>query len=99
MAQMFNPPHPGETLREDILPGLGLTVAAAARQLGVSRGHLSRVLSCQVPVSPDLALRLEQWLINPPADVWLRMQVAYDLWETRHNGKPPRVEPARLKAA
>ena len=32
MAQMFNPPHPGETLREDILPELGLTVAAAARQ-------------------------------------------------------------------
>ena len=42
MAQMFNPPHPGETLREDILPELGLTVAAAARQLGVSRGRLAR---------------------------------------------------------
>ncbi len=34
---MFKPPHPGETLREDVLPALGLTVTEAARQLGVSR--------------------------------------------------------------
>ncbi|WP_250532461.1 HigA family addiction module antitoxin, partial [Caballeronia sp. ATUFL_F1_KS39] len=44
MTQMFNPPHPGETLREDILPELGLTVTQAAEQLGVTRVALSRVL-------------------------------------------------------
>jgi antitoxin HigA-1 len=45
MTRMFNPPHPGETLREDILPALGLTVTEAAEQLGVARSSLSRVLN------------------------------------------------------
>ena len=42
--RMHNPPHPGETLREDVLPALGISVAEAARQVGVSRVALSRVL-------------------------------------------------------
>ena len=42
---MFNPPRPGETLWENILPGLGLTVTEAARQLDVTRTALSRVLN------------------------------------------------------
>ena len=45
MSQMFNPPHPAEILREDILPSLALTVTEAAKQLGVSRAALSRVLN------------------------------------------------------
>jgi len=52
---MFNPPHPGETLREDVLPPLGLTVTEAARQLGVSRIALSRVLHGKAAISPDMA--------------------------------------------
>lgn len=44
MGGMFNPPHPASILREDVLPALGLTVTEAARQLGVSRVALSRVL-------------------------------------------------------
>ncbi len=45
MARMFNPPHPGLTLRDDVLPALGLNVTQAAEQLGVSRVALSRVLN------------------------------------------------------
>jgi addiction module HigA family antidote len=52
---MFTPPHPGETLREDVLPALGLTVTEAARQLGVSRVALSRVLHGKAAISPDMA--------------------------------------------
>ena len=44
MTRIHNPPHPGETLREDVLPALGLTVTEAAAQLGVTRAALSRVL-------------------------------------------------------
>lgn len=99
MASMHNPPHPGETLLEDVLPDLGLTVSEAARQLGVSRAQLSRVLHRHAPVSPDLALRLEQWLSGPTADVWRRMQIAYDLWQARHGGTLPHVAPAQQKAA
>jgi len=91
---MHNPPHPGETLLEDVLPALGLTVAEAARQLGISRVQLSRVLHGHSPVSPSLALRLEQWLSGATADVWLRMQVAHDLWQARHSLNQPKVAPA-----
>lgn len=45
MMRMHNPPHPGETLKEDVLPALGLSVTEAAEQLGVSRVPLSRVLN------------------------------------------------------
>lgn len=64
---MFNPPHPGETLREDVLPALGLTVSEAAQQLGVSRVTLSRVLNGKAAISIDLARRLEIWLGGPEA--------------------------------
>ena len=59
MAKMFNPPHPAAILREDVLPALGLTVTEAARQLGVSRVALSRVLNERAGISVDLARRIE----------------------------------------
>jgi len=59
---MKNPPHPGETLREDVLPALGLTVTEAAAQLGVTRAALSRVLNGRAAISPTKTLRLEAWL-------------------------------------
>ena len=43
--RMYNPPHPAEVIKEDILPELGLSVTAAAKQLGVSRVALSRVIN------------------------------------------------------
>jgi len=42
---MHNPPHPGEILKQDVLPELGLSVTEAAAALGVSRVTLSRVLN------------------------------------------------------
>lgn len=59
MSRMLNPPHPGETLREDVLPALGLTVTEAAAQLGVTRAALYRVLNGRAAISPVMALRLE----------------------------------------
>jgi antitoxin HigA-1 len=91
MAQMFNPPHPGETLREDVLPELGLTVTQAAAQLGVSRVALSRVLNERAGISPEMALRLEAWLgveNGGRADLWLAQQSAFDLWQARSKGVP-----------
>jgi addiction module HigA family antidote len=94
-TRMHNPPHPGETLRDDILPELGLTVTEAAAQLGVTRAALSRVLNGRAGISPEMALRLEQWLgveNGGRADLWLVQQAAYDLWQARSKGAP-RVEP------
>ena len=78
--KMFNPPHPGFTLREDIFPELGLTVTAAAQQLGVSQVTLSRVINGRAAISADMALRLAQWL-GGDAEIWLRLQMQHDLWQ------------------
>jgi addiction module HigA family antidote len=98
---MFNPPHPGATLREDVLPALGLTVTQAAQQLGVTRSALSRVLNEHAAVSPEMALRIESWLgveRGGRADVWLAGQTSYDLWQARLKGVP-HVEQAPLVAS
>ena len=71
MSQMHNPPHPGELLKEDVLPGLGLTVTEAARQLRITRVALSRILNGKAGISPDMAIRLSAWLDTSP-EVWLR---------------------------
>jgi len=91
MTNMHNPPHPGETLREDILPALGITITYAAQQLGVTRSALSRVLNEHAAISPEMALRLESWLgveNGGRADVWLAQQTSYDLWQVRKSGAP-----------
>ncbi len=91
MTRIHNPPHPGETLREDILPALGLNVTQAAAQLNVTRAALSRVLNGRAAVSPEMALRLEAWLGEEnggKADLWLAQQAAYDLWKARQAGIP-----------
>lgn len=101
MTQMHNPPHPGETLREDILPALCLTVTEAAKQLRVSRAALSRVLNKQAAISPQMALRIEGWLgveNGGRADLWIGQQAAYDLWQARKAGMP-KVQRAGLMAA
>ena len=83
---MHNPPHPGELLRDEVLPALGLSVTAAARELGVTRAALSRVLHGHASISPEMALRIERWLgveRGGRAEVWAGMQLDYDLWRAR----------------
>lgn len=103
MNRMFNPPHPGLTLRDDVLPALGLGVTQAAEQLGVSRVALSRVLNGRAAISPEMALRLEAWLgvdRGGNARVWLAQQSAYDVWqaEQRFKAAPIHVQPAPAMA-
>lgn len=91
MSRMFNPPHPGLTLRDDVLPALGLSVTDAADQLGVTRAALSRVLNGRAAISPMMALRLEAWLgveRGGKADMWVAEQAAYDLWQAREKDAP-----------
>lgn len=86
MSRLHNPPHPGETLREDVLPALKLSVTEAAEQLGVARPTLSKVLNGKAAISPEMALCLEKWLgveNGGRADIWLAEQTAFDLWQAR----------------
>jgi addiction module HigA family antidote len=73
------PTHPGAILREDVLPALRLSVSDVARQLGISRQMLHRVLACRAPVTPDMAVRLGKFCGNGPG-LWLRLQQAFELW-------------------
>lgn len=98
---MHTPPHPGETLREDILPALRLSVTEAAVQLNVTRAALSRILNVRAAISPEMALRLEGWLgveNGGRADLWVAQQAAYDLWKARKAGAP-KVKRVRIGQA
>ena len=103
MARMFTPPHPGSTLRDDVLPALGLTVTEAAEQLDVSRMALSRLLNGRAAVSPEMALRIEAWLgveRGGEARLWLAEQSAYDVHQAEELFKfaPMHVQPAPANA-
>lgn len=76
---MRKPTHPGEILREDVLPSIDLPKTRIAAALGISRQHLDRVLNEAAPVTPEMALRLGKFIGNGP-NVWANMQVNYDLW-------------------
>jgi addiction module HigA family antidote len=78
---MKNPPHPGELVRDN-LDDLGLSVAEGAAGLGVTRQQLYNVINGKSGVTPEMALRLEK-AFGGSADVWLRMQVNYDLAQVR----------------
>ena len=67
------PTHPGEILREDVLPELDLSVSETARRLGVSRQQLHRILGCTHPITVAMALRIGKLAGNGPG-LWLRMQ-------------------------
>jgi addiction module HigA family antidote len=100
---MHNPPHPGATLREDVLPAMGLSVTDAAAALGVTRVALSRVLNGKAGISPEMALRIERWLgveNGGSARVWIGMQSAYDLWQAGKSAKAAlaKIKPAKVAA-
>ncbi|NDU92094.1 MAG: HigA family addiction module antidote protein [Ferrovum sp.] len=91
MLNSIIPQHPGETLRDHVLPVLGLNVTQAASQLGVTRAALSRVLNGRAAISPEMALRLEKWLKKVRgvrADLLIAEQASYDLWQARRRFKP-----------
>jgi addiction module HigA family antidote len=92
------PVHPGEILREDVLPALKLSVTAAAAHLGVSRQALHAVLSGRAAVSPEMAARIGKLCGNGP-DVWLRLQMAHDLWRVEREMVDELAKIATMEAA
>ena len=88
---MHNPPHPGVIVKYECLEPLGLTIARAARGLGVSRAALSDLVNGRAGLSVDMALRLAQAFGSTP-ETWLGLQTAYDLWQAREQGARRQVE-------
>ena len=91
MMPMDNPTHPGEIVRWECLEPLGLTVTRAAQGLGVTRQALSNVVNEKAGVSVEMAHRLSQAFGSTP-ETWLRMQMAYDLWQARDRTQAIKVE-------
>lgn len=82
--RMYNPPHPGEIIREFCVEALGLTVTEAANALGVSRETFSALLNGRSGINPEMALRLSKVFGRTP-EGWLKLQLQYDLWKTEQN--------------
>ncbi len=72
------PVHPGEIMREDILPETGLSVTAAAKALGISRQMLHEILAERRPLSAVMCLKVARLFGSSP-EMWMRLQATYDL--------------------
>ncbi len=79
---MKNPPHPGLSVRLDCLEPLNMTVTEGARVLGVTRQALNNLVNGKSGISPEMAIRVSKAFGGTP-EVWLGMQMAYDLAQAR----------------
>jgi addiction module HigA family antidote len=93
---MKNPPHPGLSVRHDCLEPLGLSVTDAARALGVTRQALNNLVNGKSGISPEMAIRLDK-AFGGGAEVWLGLQLDYDLAQARKNERAIKVR--RLQRA
>ena len=84
LKPMYNPPHPGEVLKELYMEGL--TVTKAAEYLGVTRNTMSKLINAKQDVTPEMALRLAK-AFDTDAEMWMNMQNTYDLWHAEKNSK------------
>ena len=87
---MKNPPHPGLGIRDEI-DELGLSVADAAKGLGITRQQLYRVIKGQSGITPEMAMRLQK-AIGGTAEMWLRLQMNYDLAEIQQRASSIKVK-------
>ncbi len=88
---MYNPPHPGEILKELYLPNYNLSVTAFALKLGVSRTTASELVNCKNGISADMALKLAKAFSTSPK-YWLNMQQTYDLWQAQQRANLDNVQ-------
>lgn len=82
--EMFSPAHPGEILLEGYIKELDLSISRTALMLGISRKHLSNIVNCKVPITPEIALKIAK-CFKTSAEIWLKEQLAYDLWNAQQN--------------
>ncbi len=89
--EMYNPPHPGDLLKHEYLPGYKLSVSAFALKIGVSRVTASELVNCKNRVTAEMAVKLEK-AFKVPAQFWLDLQTQYDLWHARQHVNLDNVE-------
>lgn len=94
------PIHPGEFLREEYMPELGLSVAELAKRLGVTRQTVNDIVREKRNLSPDMCLRLGR-LFGTTAQFWMNMQAKVDIWHSLalHREDIEAIEPFDLAVA
>jgi addiction module HigA family antidote len=95
--EMYNPCHPGEIILEEVIKPLNITVTEFAKKLGVSRQAISEIINGKRGISPSMALRLSKALDTSP-DIWLKLQLTYDLWQAKQSVNLDKVELIRKAA-
>ncbi len=92
---MKNPPHPGRIVRQECIEPLGLCITKAAERLGVMRQTLNNLVDGRAGISPEMSIRLSKAFGSRP-EVWLGLQMQYDL--TRAEKTAPRIKVHRITA-
>ena len=82
MTRMYNPPHPGAMVAEE-LEALGISAREFACHIGVAPNSVTRTLNEEGPITPEMAVKIAQASQGPDADMWLRMQANYDAWQAK----------------
>ena len=97
MARKRRPTHPGQALREEFLPALGISKSKFANRLGVSRQTVHELLAERRGVSADMALRLAKFFNTSPR-MWLGLQEDIDLWDAMEERREEykRIVPASV---
>lgn len=88
---MFNPPHPGEILKEDYLIPLDLTITKVSEALGIARKNLSAIINGHAGISPSMAIKLSMAFGTSP-EFWLNLQNNYNLWIASQENKDLHIE-------
>ena len=95
---IYNPPHPGEFIREIYIAPSDLSSRTVADSLGVSPSTFNRLLNGKSNISPEMALRLSKSLGRSP-ESWLIMQNHYNLWHAKKKTNLKHVKKVQLLAA
>lgn len=93
---MHNPPHPGEILKEFYLEPYGLSARQLAKAIRVSHSAISRLVSGQAAVTPDMAIRLEKG-VGLTAGTWLGIQQDRDLWKALQQNRHDDIQPINFE--
>jgi len=97
---MMNPPHPGRIIRQECIEPLGLTITESAERLGVTRQTLDKLVNGKTGISPKMSIRLSKAFGSSP-DMWLGLQMEYDLAKAEKNAgsiKVKRIAPKHAMA-
>lgn len=89
--QMFNPPHPGETLKELYLEPLELDIKRTAAKMNMTRAALSEIVNGRRGITPKVAIKLAK-AFGGTAQSWLNQQAKYDLWQAQQKYTADDVE-------